>query len=173
MQRAKFFLHSLGAVALLAVAQPAQAQGTEIAVPAPGMGGNGSGPNGATLRCKDGSYPAAGAPDSACDGKGGVLVRFPVRQRPQPTAAVTAPRRPAAARTAPRDTTPPDGFVPWRDRRSAAAADDAKLRAPDGATLRCTDGTWVVRDTTSLRCASHGGVQLRIAPSTPPRAPRN
>ena len=87
MQRATIFLHSLGAGALLAGAQPAQAQGTETAVPAPSMGVNGSGPN--------------------------------------------------------------------------------------GATLRCTDGTWIVRDTTSVRCASHGGVQLRIAPGPPPRAPRN
>ncbi|HRN53405.1 MAG TPA: hypothetical protein PK788_07905, partial [Gemmatimonadaceae bacterium] len=128
MPRVTVLLQSLGALALLTLAQPAQAQGTETVVPAAGMGGIGSGPNGATLRCKDGSYPTAGAPDSACDGKGGVLVRFPARQRPQPTASATAPRRPAVASSAARDTTPPEGFVPWRDRRAAAAEQEAQRR---------------------------------------------
>jgi len=172
MQSSTISLRWLGALLLLGIAQPALAQRQETAVPAPGMGGVGSGPNGATLRCKDGSYPAPGAADAACDGKGGVLVRFPARRTPQPPAAVSAPTRPPAVRAAPRDTTPPAGFVPWRERRARAAEESAQQRMPEGATLRCSDGTWVVRDTTSVRCASHGGVQLRIAPAMRPPRPR-
>lgn len=170
MQSSTNTVRWLAVVLMLGIAPPALAQSQETAVPAPGMGGLGSGPNGATLRCKDGSYPAAGAADSACDGKGGVLVRFPVRRTPQPPAAVSAPTRPTVQRAAARDTTPPAGFVPWRERRARAAEESAQQRMPEGATLRCTDGTWVVRDTTSVRCAAHGGVQLRIAPAM--RAPR-
>lgn len=175
MHSSTILLRALGAVLVLAAARPALAQTQETAVPAPGMAGTGTGPNGATLRCKDGSYPAPGAVDSACDGKGGVLVRFPVRRNPQPPAAVSAPR-PTAARQAAsqavRDTTPPEGFVPWRERRARASEETSQQRMPEGATLRCEDGTWVVRDTTSVRCATHGGVKLRIAPPMPRRAPR-
>lgn len=153
---------------LLAAAQPARAQQTETAVP---VNGTGRGPNGATLRCKDGSYPAPGAADSACDGKGGVLVRFPARRTPPPPAAAAAPTRPAPPRTV-RDTTPPEGFVPWRERRARAAAEDAQLRIPEGATLRCRDGEWILRDSTTARCAAHGGVQLRVAPRVRPTPPR-
>lgn len=165
------FLRGLGAVLLLGIAQPALAQSTETAVPVVGTTGRGAGPNGATMRCKDGSYPEAGAADSACDGKGGVLVRFPVRRAPQPAAAMRAPS-PPPARRAVTDTTTPAGFVPWRDRRARVAAESARQRMPDGATLRCQDGEWIVRDTTSARCATHGGVQLRIAPRMRPPAPR-
>jgi hypothetical protein len=186
------FAATLAAAAACAVlASPVDAQtpqtppATETAVPAPGMGGTGSGPNGATLRCKDGSYPAPGAADSACDGKGGVLVRFPVRRAPELRAAGEARTEPAAVRQAREararqgaapDTTPPEGFVPWRDRRARAAEEATAARMPAGATMRCADGTWIVRDTTSSRCAPHRGVELRIGtpaqPSVRPPAPR-
>lgn len=146
-----------------------RAQGaTESAVPvgAP-TAGSGTGPNGATMRCRDGSYPAAGAAASACDAKGGVLVRFPVRATPQPRAQTTTAR--TAPAKAPRDTTTPAGFTPWKNRAAAAAAQNA-VPAPQGATLRCQDGTWIARDTSSVRCDAHGGVQARIAqPPTPRR----
>jgi hypothetical protein len=161
-----------GAAALLLAIAPAGAQQRpETAVPvgdAPAAGPNrnttlrGTGPNGATLRCRDGSYPAPLAPESACDGKGGVLLRFPVRATPQ---AVQAPARPtvqAQARVVAPDTARPAGFTPWRERRAAVAAENAAQRPPEGATLRCGDGSWVLRDTTSARCAARGGVALRL-----------
>jgi hypothetical protein len=120
----------------------------------------GAGPNGATMRCRDGTYPAPGAAASACDSKGGVLVRFPVRVTPQPVIQSVAAR--SAPAKAPRDTAPPAGFSPWKDRAAVAATQNA-VPAPQGATLRCQDGTWIARDTSSLRCANHGGVQSRIA----------
>lgn len=124
----------------------------------------GSGPNGATLRCRDGSYPPAMAADDACANKGGVLVRFPMRATARPIEAATAPTvrasTPAMRSTA--DSTRPEGFVPWRERRAQDAAEAARLRPPADATLRCGDGTWIARDTSSARCSGRGGVTLRI-----------
>ncbi len=136
----------------------------------------GYGPNGATLRCRDGSYPAPGAADTACDGKGGVAQRFPVR-RHQPGAAAAAAAAREAAVTAPARqrpavqepvATPPADFesaAAYRERMARAGAS----RPPEGATLLCNNGTYIVRDTVAARCAQHGGVQLRFA--SPPRRP--
>jgi hypothetical protein len=139
--------------------------GSTRQAPAPVL--TGSGPNGATLRCRDGSYPAPMATDDACASKGGVLARFPLRPTPQPAAAPTRPTR-SSLRAAPDSARrAPDDFVPWRERRAAAAAEEARRRPPAGATLRCGDGSWVVGDTTSARCATKGGVTLRIAQPRP------
>lgn len=125
----------------------------------------GTGPNGATLRCRDGSYPAAFAPESACDAKGGVLVRFRLRGRPGPLP------QPAATPAAPASLIAPP---------AAARPDPATLRIeapvkPDGATLLCRDGTYVTADTSATRCARNGGVKVRFRPerggATPPAAP--
>lgn len=165
-------------IALLLAARPADAQQRETAVPAPSAASarqapppilTGSGPNGATLRCRDGSYPPPMAPVSACDGKGGVLVRFPMKATPQQAAAPAPPATRAGARAAARPEarpTPPDSFVPWRVRAAQVNAENAALRPPSGATLRCNDGTWIVRDTTQARCAARGGVQM-ILPQRP------
>lgn len=124
----------------------------------------GSGPNGATMRCKDGSHPAANAPATACDARGGVLVRYPLvvvpaavpageRERVIPVPAGARPRAGvrdggATAATAPGGT---EGTGPQR-----------AVRPPADATLLCGDGTYVRADTTSARCGAHGGVRLRF-----------
>jgi hypothetical protein len=136
----------------------------------------GTGPNGATMRCKDGSYSTATATaaTTACDDKGGVLVRFPLRHVPVAAtaeqAATGAPSvRGPGARTIvpapPADTTLPAGFIPFSQKR---AATDTLRGPPVGATLLCTNGTYVVRDTTAARCATHGGVHLRLEPRRTP-----
>lgn len=113
----------------------------------------GSGPNGATLRCRDGSYPAALAPESACAEKGGVLVRFPLRRTPQngPQLRRTTPH------PIPPDSTPAPALksepVPDRSNVVVPAA-----LPPANATLQCGDGTFIVSDTSSVRCAQRGGV---------------
>jgi hypothetical protein len=113
----------------------------------------GTGPNGATLRCRDGSYPAPMAPDSACEGKGGVLLRFRLRGTPPPLPARAVPVAPAPAQvSAPPDVRPP----------SRASVFVPPPPAPAGATLMCKDGTYIVADTSSVRCASNGGVKLRF-----------
>lgn len=156
------------AFSLLAMSELGAQTATETAAPVNGPTvGRGTGPNGATMRCRDGSYPAPGAAATACDGKGGVLVRFPVRATPQQRAQPAAVR--AVPAKAPRDTAPPAGFSPWKNRAAAAASQNA-VSAPQGATLRCQDGTWIARDTSSVRCAPYGGVQARIA--QPPTARR-
>jgi hypothetical protein len=162
------------AVVACTVAWPAAAQQTSGNTPLvpfnPSASGPvvGFGPNGATLRCRDGSYPAAGAPDTACDGKGGVMVRWPLRKQPpaaQPQVRATAPAIPAEARQVP-DTTPPAGFVSNAERREQAKR--ATGRPPEGATLLCRDGTYVVRDTVAARCAANGGLATRlVTPRTP------
>ncbi len=170
---------ALSALAICAL--PLSAQATETAVPvgAPAPASptavRGNGPNGATLRCRDGSYPAPGAPDAACADKGGVLVRFPTRNVPTPPARQVPPQVRAAqggaqpAASAVRADSAPAGFSPWRDRESKAAEEARAQRAPEGATLRCVDGTWIVRDTASTRCSAHGGLQLRVNPRPGPR----
>jgi hypothetical protein len=161
-----------GAAVVALAAQALGAQATTEApvsvLPAAPSAPRGTGPNGATLRCRDGSYPAANSPDTACDGKGGVLVRYPV-VRPSGEATARANAAAAAATAAARQerrrepadsVTPPPGFVPYSQRR--AAARDTLRPPPDGATLLCGDGSYVVRDTTAARCQDRGGVQLRL-----------
>lgn len=113
----------------------------------------GLGPEGATLRCRDGSYPPPFAPEAACDQKGGVLVKFRVRGTPAPLPApASPPAAPASVTLPPAPERPPSRanvFIPPPER-------------PAGATLLCRDGTYVVADTSALRCASRGGVQLRF-----------
>jgi len=169
-------LLGVGLVATLSLPGRATAQGTETAVPV-GPASVGMGPNGATLRCRDGFYPAPGAADSACQDHGGVLARFPLR-RGTPTraaeaqaaalrAADTQRAQRSATATARADSTRPAGFEPYAQRRARAdSLNRAAATPPAGATLLCGDGSWVVRDTTQARCATRGGVRL-ILPTTP------
>jgi len=117
----------------------------------------GSGPNGATLRCRDGSYPAALATDSACEGKGGVLVRFPLQRTPA--------NGPALRRTSPHPV--PADSAPAPALRIEPTPDRSKVIVPASlppanATLQCGDGTFIVSDTSSVRCAQRGGVAMII-----------
>jgi hypothetical protein len=127
----------------------------------------GAGPNGATMRCKDGSHPAATAPATACDARGGVLARYPLVATPAapPRGAETVIPVPAAAR--PRDgarvrgattTSPAASTTPPAETPGPRRA----VRPPADATLLCGDGTFVRADTASARCAAHGGVKLRF-----------
>lgn len=168
------------ALAAVMFAPDAAAQGAETAVPV-GPAPIGMGPNGATLRCRDGFLPPAGAPDAACQGHGGVLARFPLRRTPsraseaQATARAEAEARGgaraasgsnAAMAAARADSARPAGFEPIAVRRARAdSLNRAANTPPVGATLLCTDGTWIVRDTTQARCRSHGGVRLIIPPA--------
>lgn len=125
---------------------------TEGSVRPPGAV-RGAGPGGATMRCRDGSHPAANAPTSACEGKGGVLLRYPVLRTPAAPAAgdgvVRAPEvpRPAAS---PR----PASVVAPRTTDRAAP--------PPDATQLCRDGTAIRADTSATACADHGGQALRF-----------
>jgi len=127
----------------------------------------GAGPNGATMRCKDGSHPAATAPATACDARGGVLARYPLLAMPAspPRGAETVIPVPAAAR--PRDGQLSRGTAPTGTTARAAAPSGAEgprraVRPAADATLLCGDGTFVRADTASARCAAHGGVKLRF-----------
>lgn len=143
---------------------PAQASGTSSATPVaapPPM--TGAGPNGATLRCRDGSYPPTGAAETACDARGGVLVRFPMRRvpTPRPVTERVVPTSPAAA--AVRDTAAPAGFVPWSLRQAQGREAQRNAGPPPNATLLCNDGSYIAADTAAVRCADRGGLKLRIA----------
>lgn len=151
----------------------AQTPGTAVPVQ-PAGGAVGQGPNGATLRCQDGFLPAPNAPDSACAERGGVAARYPIKRTPSRAAAAAAALREVDSRPrAPNtqvmpDTTRPPGFESFAMRRARAdSANRAVGTKPVGATLLCNDGTWVLRDTSSARCASRGGVRAVV-----PRDPR-
>lgn len=168
----------LGAATRAVEAQQATPEGATAApstrpAPPPAVA-RGTGPNGATLRCGDGSHPAAGAADAACDGKGGVALRYPLVLTPRAGSARVAPpaAQSRAARPA-RDTTPPPGFTSWQQHQANVRAENAQATPPAGARLRCGDGSWIVSDTTSARCAGKGGVTLRLAaPVAPSPRPR-
>ena len=158
---------------LAAAASPAAAQGTRAAETVAPVGTDaprGFGPNGATLRCRDGFHPTPGAPDAACAERGGVAARYPLRRTPQRAAAGTAnaaARATAtsrAAESARPDSAPlPPGFETYAQRRARAdSLNAARSRPPAGATLQCGDGHWIVRDTSSASCAARGGVRLRM-----------
>lgn len=158
MPTSRFVLRCLAA---LVVAVPVAAQ--EAAMTAPSTSDSsyrapaalrGAGPNGATLKCRDGSHPAANAPASACDGKGGVLLRYPMLRIPARPSAPAMVKAPAAPRpTAPaRPTTlraEPPTTVPTGE-------------PPADATQICRDGTMIRVDTTAAACAARGGVAHRF-----------
>ena len=114
----------------------------------------GAGPNGAPLKCRDGSHPAANAPASACDGKGGVLLRYPMLRIPARPSAPTTVKAPEA----PRPT------VPARPTtlRATTPATVPTGEPPADATQICRDGTMIRVDTTAAACAARGGVALRL-----------
>ncbi len=156
---------ALTGLSSLVLATAASAQEAAIAAPS-GTGTRapaalrGAGPNGATLKCRDGSHPAANAPSSACDGKGGVLLRYPMLRTPASANAsanasavvrAPAPPRPVAAPRQPTVRGAPTPTVPLGP-------------PPEDATMACRDGTMIRRDTTTAACASHGGIALRFRP---------
>ena len=116
----------------------------------------GTGPNGAKMRCRDGSYPAASAPDTACESKGGILVRFPLQR--VPARAPTLGRVKAPVVASPQDPST-DAALRAPVRRASDPVVPAPLPPPD-ATLMCVDGSFIVADTARVRCAGKGGVQL-------------
>jgi len=104
-------------------------------------------PANAVAQCTDGAFVVAPADAGACATHGGVLVLLPQRAEP---------RRPVAAR------------VPV----SAPAAARAAALAPDGATMRCKDGTYLTGAPSEGRCDAYGGVAaLLAAPRTAPPPP--
>lgn len=119
----------------------------------------GTGPNGAKMRCRDGSYEPVAAPENACDAKGGVLVRFPLRRVPQPAPRLPRISAPAVAAAA------PAGAERTADALRATAASGGKGEVaapgpPADATLLCGDGSFIVADTARVRCAGKGGVSV-------------
>lgn len=134
-------------------AQTAEARRTDESYRAPGSV-TGSGPNGATIRCRDGSHPAPMAPDAACSAKGGVLLRYPLRRTAAPSSApalIAAPATPTIPAPQPPARVRPagDGVVPVR-------------RPPADATLLCVDGTFITADTSAAACGARGGVKVRF-----------
>ena len=161
------------ALLLLAIAAPALAAQSNAPSEAPVPVGTGApvgfGPNGATLRCRDGFLPAPGAPDAACAERGGVAARYPLRRRPlraEAAATNAAARSGATAQSQPArpdSGAKPAGFESYAQRRARADSINAAIaRPPQGATLQCGDGTWIVNDTTTARCAARGGVRVSL-----------
>lgn len=172
MKIRRLFLASLIVAALLLPSRlQAQSGSTPVPVGLPSGSVVGMGPNGATLRCKDGFFAPPGAADSVCQERGGVATRWPVKRTPSRAADARAiaireaDARPRATVALPRpDSTRPPGFEPFALRRQRAdSANRAASIKPDGATMLCNDGSWVVRDTASVRCAARGGVKISFA----------
>lgn len=148
------FVGALAGVVLLTTAAAAQgAPAPAAARVRPAERVTGTGPSGATMRCRDGSYVTTTA-DDACAAKGGVLVRYPLRRVPEPPperARVAAPTvAPTPSEAAPAEPAP----------ASRANVVVPAERAPANATFLCHDGTYIVADTSRARCATRGGVRL-------------
>jgi hypothetical protein len=159
-------------IAAPATAQVAPASGAPADVRAPSdlvvlapAGTRGAGPNGATLRCRDGSHPAPGAADAACADKGGVAARYPLIPIPgAPPAEQRAAARRAASEAAQKKATAAEvrAAPPTVGPRNATVV-PVEPRPAD-ATLLCNDGTVIRADTTATRCATHGGLKGRFTP---------
>jgi hypothetical protein len=160
-------LHLVLAGALLAVASASLTPASLAAQTRPAPTMTGTGPNGATMRCRDGSHPPANSPASACDSKGGLAYRYPMRAQPNPVGSTAA--SPAAAPSASRPAAQTETPAPksWSERVAETRAANLASLPPRDATLLCSDGTFVVRDTSAARCAAHGGLKARIAPQAP------
>lgn len=133
----------------------------------------GTGPNGAAVRCRDGSFHQADAAETACGTRGGVLVRFPLKRTPI-ASGERMPRVPAPP--SPHDTATAAGTAPSvlaEPMVSRANVFVPAERPPQGATLQCGDGSFVVADTSRARCATRGGVRFVIPQdrSRPPARP--
>lgn len=114
----------------------------------------GTGPGGATLRCRDGSYLVGPTEEGACATKGGLLVRFPLRRVPERTVRPQAAPVPELPARTP-DAVPADAVLENRARVVIPAE-----QPPANATFLCRDGTYIVADTSRARCAAHRGVRL-------------
>lgn len=146
---------------------PADARATSNAAVLTPAGTRGAGPNGATLRCRDGSHPAPGAADTACADKGGVAVRYPLVPIPgappgEQRAAARRASSDAAQRKAAEARVRAEPPAPPAAERRAATVVPVEPRPAD-ATLLCHDGTVIRADTTAVRCAAHGGVKGRFS----------
>lgn len=163
--RALTVVAALAAMAIAPQLAAQQAEGVR-SVAAPATRTVGAGPNGATLRCRDGSYPEANAPESACEAKGGVAVRFPVRRTaPTPSLVQAAPVTPPTIRAANDSVVIPEGFVSYEQRRAARTS---PTPPPANATLLCANGTYIVADTVAARCQAYGGLLLRLEATRKP-----
>ncbi len=117
-------------------------------------------PAGSTLRCKDGLWAAAGAADAWCASHGGIGYRTVVIT--PPPKALPRPETPA-----PPPLAPPT--KPAAREQSAAGAAPAQAQAqappsppPPGATLLCTDGTYLTGNPDTSRCQVHGGLAAKL-----------
>lgn len=167
MNRTRVQILLIGALTLVGAASLGAQTQTETQKPTrPEPTLTGSGPNGATIRCRDGSHPAPNAAASACDDKGGVGLRYPMRAVPNPV--VTAPAAAAAATPPAAVRAPEPPLRPWSERAAEVREAERAAMPPRDATLHCNDGTFIARDTSAARCATHGGVRTRLAPNTQP-----
>ncbi len=108
-------------------------------------------PSTAVALCGDGSFVVAPAAPSECGARGGLKLTLP-EFRPRPGLPTAVGASSAAAETA--------------ARRPAAAE-----VPPDGATMRCKDGTWIVGVASVARCDANGGLAVVLPPAvrdTPP-----
>ena len=106
-------------------------------------------PTNAVALCNDASFVVAPATPSACGSRGGVKLVLPT-YRAQPPADVAPGRVPAPV---------------------ALQAPATPSAPPDGATMRCKDGTWFSGTPDAARCASNGGLAVILPPSNPPVPP--
>lgn len=128
----------------------------------------GTGPNGAAMRCRDGTFQSVSAGDAACDARGGIAVRFPLKRTPIAPAPAGRRSAPAPAAGA-ASTAPAVQAAPFASRANVVVSAEP---VPAGASLQCGDGSYVVQDTTRARCDGRGGVRLiypvdRSAPRRP------
>jgi len=173
---AALLLTVLGASPLLAQVETATSPAARAQTTAPAPVRErveGTGPNGAAIRCRDGSFHQADVAETACGTRGGVLVRFPLKRTPI-VSGERMPRVPAPP--SPLDTASASGTAPMVRAEPMASRANVFVpaeRPPQGATLQCGDGSFVVADTSRARCATRGGVRFVIPQdrSSPPARP--
>lgn len=106
-------------------------------------------PADAVALCNDASFVVAPATPSACGSRGGLKLVLPT-YRAQTPADVAPGRTPMQA---------------------ALQAPVTPSAPPEGATMRCKDGTWFSGTPDAARCASNGGLAVILPPANPPVPP--
>lgn len=154
---------------VMATAAQAQVQPSKPAAPAaPTPIVDKTRPDGALIRCNDGTWAPKGATVAACETHGGLAYRLPeIIAPPAPLARPDASTPKFTPRPAPSGALSSEERAQRNADAAAAQAKSIKTTRvmaptapPADATLACKDGTYLSGQAEAARCDAHGGLAV-------------